>query len=179
VDTPIIEIKTDYKLTRKVELAIISLSIIIAVILILTIPIVYAIAAFCIYLMTIAYGFYVLRSLNFYLAVYRDRLFIVQGTRQYNIKYSDIESIVVEPRVVSISLQPTMLPERISSITGSMTGKFRLPSIVSGTYIVRVRLRGIPNEIVLQLFKDEYELFVKALRKVRQLGVMLPEVTTY
>ncbi len=179
MELPIAEIKTDIKLSRKIELSIIIVSVIIVITLLLTVPLIYAIAASIVYSMVIVYGFYVLRSLNLYVGIYRDRILIVQGTRRYNVRYEDIKSIIIEPRVVSISIQPSLLPERLSSVTSAVTSKVKLPSIVAGTYIVRIRLKDETEDIVLQIFKDEYEVLIKALDKVRKLGTRLPEIIAY
>ena len=84
--------------------------------------------------------------------------------------YTNIKSITVEPRVVSISFTP--------SGPGKVSAGLRLPKIISSTYIVRIRLLD-GREVTFQLLQDEKEAFVKALAKLEKLGVKLPHVEVF
>ncbi len=178
MELPIAEIRTDKRLSKKIEISILTVGAVVSLSLFLILPPLYALAGSLAYFITIVYGFYVLRALDLYVAIYREKILVVQGFRRYLVRYEDIENIIIEPKIVSISIQPIALPEKLSSATSSITRRVRLPSIVSGTYIVRIRLRS-STEIVFQIFKDEYEILVRALRKARQLGAKLPEVVAY
>lgn len=162
--TPILELRSSDDLVRKSCIGILAITIVLGVTLFVLLPPLFAGIAFAAYLMTILYGFYAMKQLDLRVMVFRDRLVVKKGPDLYTMPYENIRLILVQPRVVSISLP-------------FIEDKVRLPKVVSSTFIVRIFLNS-GQEVHFQLFQDEKEKFLQALDKARRLGAKLPRVET-
>lgn len=161
---PILELRSSDELVKKSCIGLVVITAALGITLFILLPPLFAGVAFAAYLMTILYGVYAMKQLDLRVTVFKDRIVVKKGPDLYTIPYDNIRLILVQPRVVSISLP--FIEDRV-----------KLPKVISSTFIVRIFL-NTGQEVHFQLFQDEKERFLQALDKARKLGAKLPRVET-
>ena len=165
---PVVEIKCSEDIVKKTVIALIVISIVIAIPLFALIPITFSIVVYSFYLLTVIFGLLMMRELRLSVVVYVDRILIEKGSKSRLIMFDNIYRILIYPRMFTISLRAFPLPS-------ASDRHIKLPKIRATTYIVSIILRS-NEEIHFQLFEDEKEAFIRAFDKIRSLNRSIPSI---
>ncbi len=165
---PVAEIKCSEDIVKKTIIAIIVISIVIAVPLFILIPPLFSTIVFSFYLLTIVLGLIVMQDLKLRVVIYVDRILVERGRYSRVILYDNISKILIYPRMFTVSLKAFPLPSASDK-------HIKLPRIRATTYIVSIVLKS-REQINFQLFEDEKELFLKAFDKIRSLNKPIPSI---
>ncbi len=165
---PVAEIKCSETIVRKTVIALIVISIIIAIPLFILIPLTFSLVVYSFYLLTIVFGLLMMRELKLRVVVYVDRILVEKGSKSWMVMFDNIRRILIYPRMFTISLRAFPLPS-------ASNRHIKLPQIRAATYIVSIVLKN-NEEINFQLFEDEKELLIRAFDKVRSLNRPMPSI---